>query len=322
MDSPSLDLTDPSIDPVEASSPSTGRSRSPFRCLRWLAPAVLVIPMAAYLGISYLAADQLTRPTNHFVDLDPTLVSKDAEAWSTRTADGLTLRGWYCPSVAGRRLIVLVHGMGASWDKMAAIGRGLHRRGYDILLFDLRGHGLSDPARLTMGRREREDIRAVLAWAEDRGFTPDRIGWLGHSLGASTLLFEAVRNPDIQVAVMDSPFADLPELLKVQLPLHSHLPSWFNPGILFVAHRAFGVRTDDLRPIRLAPAWGDRPLLLIHGEADSIVPVRQAYALAAAIGPSCEAVLLPGVEHVLAYRTNPAGYVARVDGFFKEHLSQ
>jgi alpha-beta hydrolase superfamily lysophospholipase len=322
MESPNPDPTHSSSEPADPPRPTSHRPRSVFRRLRRLAPAVLVLLLAAYLGISYLAADQLTRPSNHAVDLDPTLVSKDAEAWSTRTADGLTLRGWYYPSPAGRRLIVLVHGMGASWDKMAAIGKGLHRRGYDILLFDLRGHGLSDPARLTMGRREREDIRAVLAWAEDRGFTPDRIGWLGHSLGASTLLFEAVRNPNIQVAVMDSPFADLPELLHVQLPLHSHLPSWFNPGILFVAHRAFGVRTDDLRPIRLAPAWGDRPLLLIHGEADSIVPVRQAHALAAAIGPSCEEFVLPGVEHVLAYRTNPASYVARVDGFFKEHLSQ
>jgi alpha-beta hydrolase superfamily lysophospholipase len=322
MDSPTPDTSEASTEPVDAFRPATQRPRSTFRLLRGLAPAVLVLLLSAYLGISYLAADQLTRPSNHAVEGDPTFVSKDAEAWSTRTADGLILRGWYCPSPAGRRLIVLVHGMGASWDKMAAIGRELHHLGYGILLFDLRGHGLSDPARLTMGRREREDIRAVLAWAEDRGFTPDRIGWLGHSLGASTLLFEAVRNPGIQVAVMDSPFADLPELLQVQLPLHSHLPSWFNPGILFVAHRAFGVRTDDLRPIRLAPAWGDRPLLLIHGEADSIVPVRQAHALAAAIGPSCEEVVLPGVEHVLAYRTNPEGYVARVDGFFREHLSQ
>jgi alpha-beta hydrolase superfamily lysophospholipase len=205
---------------------------------------------------------------------------------------------------------------------MAEIGRWLHRRGYDILLFDLRGHGASDPARLSMGRRERGDLRAVLAWAESEGYTPDRIGWLGHSLGASTLLMEAARNPEIQVAVVDSPFADLPELLNAQLTLHSHLPSWFNPGILFVAHRAFGIRTDDLKPIRSAAAWGSRPLLLIHGEADSIVPVRHAYALAEALGPACEAILLPGVEHVRAFRADKSGYVARVDEFFDGHLAR
>jgi alpha-beta hydrolase superfamily lysophospholipase len=298
------------------------RPRSAFRRLRRLAPLVLALLAATYLGISYVAADLLTRPSNHAIALDPLRVSPDARAWSTRTADGLTLRGWHYPTDDHRRLIVLVHGMGDSWDKMAAIGQALHRLKYDILLFDLRGHGRSDPSRLTMGRREREDIRSVIAWAKEEGYSPDRVGWLGQSLGASTLLLEAARNPDIQVAVVDSPFADLPELLNTQLPLHSHLPSWFNPGILFVAHRAFGVRTDDLKPIRSATAWGSRPLLLIHGEADSIVPVRHAHALAAAIGPACEEIVLPGIEHVRAYRAYPKEYVARVDGFFDQYLAR
>lgn len=305
-----------------ASPEPPARRRTLVRIARVLVPCLLLLLLGGYLGVSYIAAERLTRASNHADAIDARLVSPDARAWSTRTADGLTLRGWYCPTAGGRRLIVLVHGMGASWDHMAEIGRWMHRRGYDILLFDLRGHGTSDPARLSMGRREREDIRAVLAWAESEGYTPDRIGWLGHSLGAATLLMEAARNPEIQVAVVDSPFADLPDLLNTQLTKHSHLPSWFNPGILFVAHRAFGVRTDDLKPIRSAPAWGTRPLLLIHGEADSIVPVRHARALASALGPACEAILLPGVEHVRAFRSDKRGYVARVDGFFDEHLAR
>ncbi len=306
--------------PMPAPRPS--RRRAMARRIGVLIPAALLILMMGYLAVSFVAAERLTRPSNHPDAIDARLVSRDARPWSTRTADGLTLRGWYCPSEGHRRLIVLVHGMGASWDYMAEIGRGLNRRGYDILLFDLRGHGTSDPARLSMGRREREDLRAVLAWAESEGYTPDRIGWLGHSLGAATLLMEAARNPEIQVAVFDSPFADLPELLNTQLTRHSHLPSWFNPGILFVAHRAFGIRTDDLKPIKSASAWGSRPVLLIHGEADSIVPVRHAYALAAALGPACESILLPGVEHVSAFDADKKGYVTRVDEFFDGHLAR
>ncbi len=82
---------------------------------------------------------------------------------------------------------------------------------------------------------------------------------------------EAAQNPNIQVVVIDSPYGSLPDVLRTQLPSHSHLPSWFNPGILTAARLAFGVRTDDLVPIRSAKRWGSRPLLLIHGEADSIV---------------------------------------------------
>jgi len=74
----------------------------------------------------------------------------------------------------------------------------------------------------------------------------------------------------------------------------------------------FGVRTDDLVPVRSARAWGDRPLLLIHGEADSVVPAAQARQLARAVGPACRSVVLPGVEHVKAYESDPQGYVAAV----------
>jgi pimeloyl-ACP methyl ester carboxylesterase len=282
---------------------------------------VLFLLGGGYAGVSYLTAERLTRPTNHPLNIDPRRVSPDAKPWSARTADGLTLRGWYLPTGERRHLIVLVHGMWSSWLEMASLGRDLHQRGYDVLLFDLRGHGQSDPSRLTLGSRERADIRTVMAWAVEAGFTNDRVGWLGYSMGASTLLLEAAQNHAIQAMVIDSPYGNLPELLKTQLSKHSHLPSFFNPGILTAARLIYGVKTDELVPIRAARSWGQRPLLLIHGESDSIVPVSQAYELARAAGTSCMTVTLPGVEHVKAYDADPQGYVSAIGGFFEEHLS-
>lgn len=275
----------------------------------------------SYLGISVVTAHLLTRPNNRPESLDPNAVGPNPKKWSTLTSDGLRLRGWYYRTPTRRNLIVLVHGMQGSWAEMAGLGHDLHRCGYDILLFDLRGHGQSDPSRLFMGRRERGDIRAVLSWAKREGFSPDRVGWVGNSMGASTLLMEGAQNPDIRAVVLDSPYGNLPELLNAQLTQHSHLPKVFNPGILLAARWAFGVRTDDLIPLRSAKRWTDRPLLLIHGEADSIVPVRHARQLAQAAGPNCSAIMLPGVEHVEAYHRNRPGYVAAVDRFFGKHLT-
>jgi dipeptidyl aminopeptidase/acylaminoacyl peptidase len=291
------------------------------RAAAWIVAVCLALLGLVYVGISLFTADRLTRPTNHPLRIDPRRVSEDAQSWSTRTADGLTLRGWYFPTESRRHLIVLVHGMWSSWLEMALLGRDLHRYGFDVLLFDLRGHGQSDPSRLYLGRRERVDIRAVMDWARSEGFAHDRIGWLGYSMGGATVLMEGARNPQIQVAVIDSPYGDLPQLLKRQLSKHSGLPSWFNPGILLAARLIYGVRTDDLIPIRFARSWGERPLLLIHGESDTIVPVSQARELAGAIGSSCLTLTLPGVDHTQAYDSNPAEYVRTVGGFFHDHLS-
>ena len=161
-----------------------------------------------------------------------------------------------------------------------------------------------------------------MAWAFARGSRHDRIGWLGYSMGGSTVLMEAARNPQIQVAVLDSPYGDLPKLLKTQLQQHSGLPSWFNPGILLAARWVYGVRTDDLVPTRFARGWGERPLLLIHGESDTIVPVSQAKELARAAGR-----ILPD-EDAARRRSRPGLSKAtrratcRLSGaFFNDHLS-
>ncbi len=287
----------------------------------WLVGLAILLFGVSYAGISVYTADRLTQPTNRPLPIDPRKLSGDAREWSCRTADGLTLRGWYLPTGARRHLLVLVHGMWSSWLEMASLGRDLHETGFDVLLFDLRGHGQSDPSRLYLGRRERADIRAVMGWAETEGFSHDRIGWLGYSMGGSTVLMEGARNPDIQVAVFDSPYGDLPSLLQTQLSKHSGLPRWFNPGILLAARWVYGVRTDDLVPIRFARSWGERPVLLIHGESDTIVPVGQARELARTLGASCLTLTLPGVEHVQAYQSDPDGYVHTVGSFFNAHLS-
>lgn len=294
--------------------------RHATRWTRRLAAALGLLAVVGYSGIAVFSAGVLTGTNNRPARVAPGDLGPDAQPWSTRTADGLTLRGCYLPAPRDDRLIVLVHGMKSSWDQLAGLGRDLHARGFAVLLFDLRGHGSSDPHRLTMGRAERADVRAALAWARDQGFAPDRVGWLGHSMGASTILMEASEDDAICAAVLDSPFGNLPELLDQQLTLHSHLPKLFNPGIILAAHRVYGVRTDDLVPIESARRWGDRPLLVIHGEEDTIVPIAQARLLAERAGPSCQAVFLEGVGHTEAHDRLGDRYVDLVAAFFDRHL--
>ncbi len=191
--------------------------------------------LSIYVAVSIISANVLTQTRNRQDLTDVRVLGPDAREWSTKTSDGITLRGWFVPTPKHRRLIILVHGMKPCLDETAGLGRDLHRRGYDVLLFDLRGHGESDPARLTMGAKERRDVKAVLAWAQREGYPPERIGWVGFSMGAAVLLLEGERNPEIGAAVLDSPFGDLPKLLNTQLSKHSHLPKFFNPGIIYAA---------------------------------------------------------------------------------------
>jgi len=303
------------------SRPRPSRRARRVRSLGWLTGALVAFAVLGYSGIAIVSAHLLTKPSHRPSRIDPRQIGPAVD-WRAKTEDGLTLRGWYFPTPERRRLIVGVHGMTMNWEELAGVGRDLHRRGYDVLLFDLRGHGRSDSARLSMGRHERNDLRAVLHWAKAEGFEPDQIGWIGASMGGSTILLEGLRNGEIAAAVLDSPYADLPELLDRQLTEFSGLPPVFNPGIVTAAHLVYDVRTDDLVLPKLADRWGNRPLLIIHGEADAIVPVHHGRALAKAVGAPCSLVTIPGTGHVGSYHADPIGYVNRVDRFFREHLRE
>ena len=137
----------------------------------WIGALCFSLSALSYAGISLFTADRLTRSTNHPSPIDPRQLGiRRTAVVDTNIRRRSRSAGWYLPTQERRHLIVLVHGMWSSWLEMAALGRDLHRSGFDVLLFDLRGHGQSDPSRLYLGRRERADIRAVMAWADSRGF--------------------------------------------------------------------------------------------------------------------------------------------------------
>jgi uncharacterized protein len=274
-----------------------------------------------YVGISLCAADRLTRPTNRPSAMNLSESIREAQRWSTLTEDGLTLRGWYLPTDRRRQLIVMVHGLWGSWEEdMLDLGIKLHNRHFDVLLFDLRGHGESDPSRLSMGFRERADIRAVQLWAESQGFSDQRIGWVGYSMGGALLLLEAARNRSIRVAVTDSAYGDLHAVLRTQLSKESGLWSCFNPGIIYAAQLCYGLPSEGLDPIRFSKDWGERPLLLIHGVEDSVVPISQARELELAMGASCELYSWKDAGHIESYKKHKEEYVRKVGDFFDDHL--
>ena len=60
------------------------------------------------------------------------------------------------------------------------------------------------------------------------------------------------------------------------------------------------------------------PLLLIHGDADTTVPIADGRRLAAAAGPTAEHWVVPGADHSQAHATATADYEARVTSFLRD----
>lgn len=96
-----------------------------------------------------------------------------------------------------------------------------------VFCFDFSGSGLSDGEYLSLGFYERDDLAVVVNYLRESNRVTC-IGLWGRSMGASTALLHADRDPSIAGVVLDSPFSDLKVLCEelVDVYVNFKIPRW------------------------------------------------------------------------------------------------
>ena len=242
------------------------------------------------------------------------------ESVSFATDDGLTLRGWWFPRPETDRVIIGATGHKGVKTDLLGIGSGLWRAGNNVLIFDYRGCGESDPAPLSVGFYEQGDLRAAIRHAGER-VPGARLGLIGYSMGAAISILVAATEPAIRAVIADSAYATLAGVVgaaygRYRVPTRPFLA--FSDRYNGWRH---GYRFDALRPVDAVGAIAPRPLLLIHGTRDDVTPVDHAHQLYAAAGEPKELWIAEGARHCGAYFLDRQTYVARAAAFFDRALS-
>jgi pimeloyl-ACP methyl ester carboxylesterase len=306
----------------------------PRRHWRGLAIALALLLALAYVGPSVYVANTLTHPRHLPTTTEPHALGLAVEpvAFPSRI-DRLTLRGWLLSAPLARTarpagLIVFVHGIYGVRDDptigLVPIAAELVDAGYDVLLFDLRGHGESDGDRTSLGWYERRDLQGALDWAEARGY--GRIGVQGFSMGAATAVLTAAEDPRVAALAIDSGFAELMPVLAVEVPRKSGLPSFYTPGVTLATRLLAGFDAEAIRPAAAMAHLRDRPVLVLHGAGDQRIPASHGQALwTARYGAEGEVQratfhLTPGADHVQSYHADSGAYLTVVRHFWATAL--
>jgi pimeloyl-ACP methyl ester carboxylesterase len=289
----------------------------------------------AFVAISTMAAHLLSTPRRHPLSPDRTpgalgVVFEDVRF--PARGDGVGIAGWYMPSGEPRKAIVLVHGKDANRTreldpdlgddipgKFPDLAVGLHRKGFAVLMIDLRGHGQSGRARFGFGRTERLDVLGAIDWLVSRGFRPGSIGVLGISMGAATAIGAASIDGRVGAVVADSSYAELAPVVEQNWTPATRLPRHFLPMTKWIGKHLFGCDIDMARPVEEVGAIR-RPILLIHGDADPVIPAQHARTLKEAAGDSAELWESHSDRHAGVYFVDPQGYIDKVQEFFDCHL--
>jgi uncharacterized protein len=240
------------------------------------------------------------------------------------------LRGWLLPRDALAPVILTCAGYRARRSDLLGIASALWRAGFTVLQFDYTGYG-DEPGPVTLGYWELADARAALRYLRQR-FPAAPLGVMGFSMGAAIAIMLAAREPEVRAVFADSPFTDQTAVVRYHVGRELHLDTsqqgeWLARVVLSLVNRRlsrlFGFRLTDVQPLRDVALIAPRPLTLVHGEADTIIPVehtRRMAAAARAAGVPVETLYVPGAGHCQAYFIDRVGYCARAAQFFADHV--
>lgn len=237
-----------------------------------------------------------------------------------RSSTGVTLAARFFRG-RSRATIVLSHGYGGTQDEMLPVASTLHRHGFNVLTYDLRGCGASG-GEVTFGAREQTDLRSVVDYAVAR---PDvdaaRIGALGFSMGAATTVMAAAGDPRIKAVVDDSGWAHVEHWLRPRIEDVALRPrDPFTPLSLKLVELRTGEDLDELEPAARIGRLSPRPVLLIHGAQDAVVPAGDAAQNFAAAREPKELWRVAGATHGDTVKPDGATASNRVAEFFTEAL--
>lgn len=196
------------------------------------------------------------------------------------TEDGLGLAAGYRAGLTGFPTIVYFHGNGADWVSSVVATDRLVPAGYGVFAAEYRGY------RGNPGTPNEEglyrDGRAAMKFLSARGIEPGEVVVIGNSIGSGVAVQIASETPPAAL-VLISPFASLSQLVGEKF-------RWLPTGLLLRD------RYDNVGKL----ANIDVPTLVLHGDADTLIPHLHAERLVEA-NPAVELRIFEGYGHDLAW---------------------
>ena len=237
-----------------------------------------IIAVAGYLGLGALMFFA-QRALMYFPDRVRTPpaaagLPQAQEVW-LETADGERVIAWHVPPRGDKPVVIYFHGNGGALNLRVDRFGKIVAQGFGLLALSYRGYGGSSGKPSEDGLIA--DARATYAYAAERY---SRIAVWGESLGTGVAIALAAEKP-VERMILDAPFTSTAD---VAADLY-----WFLPVRLLMKDQF----RSDQRIKRVSA-----PVLILHGEADSIIPIAYGERLLAMIPGKKQMVRFPDGYHV------------------------
>jgi len=227
--------------------------------VKWIILGAAGVYLAALLFVYFAQRSFMYFPPRGPI-LDGFISEHNVQILPIEVADIGTLKSIYMPPPSGSApVILLMHGNGSAVYQHAAHFEAFKEWGVGYLAVEYPGYG-ENPGT----PNERDILRTSLANYDlliQKGIIPERIILYGDSLGAASAVHVASERQAAGL-ILSAPFLSMQAMACKQMP-------WFPTSLLL---------KDKYRSDLKIPSV-DEPLLVIHGDADRVIPFTQGKAL-------------------------------------------
>jgi esterase/lipase len=278
---------------------------------------ILVVGFAAFATYRIVTPDRLEET------IDPSsFLLRNYVTLSFSTYDNKLLEGWFIPSVRGAPLIFLCHGYKSNRSELLTLASTFQENGYNLYIFDFRGHGTSPVRFSSLGIRETQDLLAAIETFTGRpDVDPERVGAWGVSLGAYVAVTAATESKKVRTIVVDSPFESPGSFVETETPLVLGVDTLiFNKlaRLAFFLVNVPQVQDSDIWLKSLAKL-SDRDKLFITNEETPALETQTLKIFNRSPDPK-ELLRLKHSKTSILYDLERKNYENTVVEFFKKHL--
>ena len=291
-------------------------SRHRFR-ERWgrLFRRLAVVSAVGYsLAILLLWAQQprlLYRPT-HVLQTTPESHNLNyEEIWipvKSESPNAEHLHSWWIPQRKKHLgTLIYFHGAGLNIGFNVTQVHWLRKIGFDVLLVEYRGYGLSE-GRFPTERSFYEDAEAALDYlTHSLGIATHEIFVYGHSLGGAIAIDLATKHPELAGLIVQNTFTSMSAMVA-----RSGYARWF--PVQQILHQRF----ESIQKVRRLKL----PILFIHSTRDPLIPVYMGKRLyKAARGPKDLILVQASVHHNAIDVFKTPKHMAKVEQFATDALA-
>jgi len=278
-----------------------------------LLPVLLILGFVVAIHLSFRAP----RLSNDDLPINYGLNAKFHEFVGEQ---GTKLSVWWVEALQPSDVtVVILHGWGANKSLLLPLAKPFYEAGYNLLMIDAHNHGDSEKRGVSSMPKFAEDLTSAVNWLhKHKPKASQQTIVVGHSVGAAAVLLAVANGLKANIVISIASFVHPKLVMQRSLKKAQKLPGLI-PLISNYVQWAIGHKFDVIAPINSIKRIS-QPTLLVHGTADSVIPLSDFHLLCSEIkNENIKCLEVPDADHDSIDKIEQ--HFSELDDFINNHLN-